>query len=530
MSPADTKNKSSDKLAEIFAKMSMTELPAMSTNVQELISLTCSSRSAANELSQVILKDYSLTNKVLQVVNSAYYSMGRTVNSISRAVSVLGFDAVRDMATAIALFEEFVKSGLDKESISKLLTRSFLSAIQARDMVAEKKLPVTPEEAFICTLLHNLGKIIVCIYLPDKYREIEEEIAAGMDDTKASKSILSDLSYLEIGEEVAKFWNLSENVILSMESTPGEPKNKHDAEGYLQNVTSFSNTLIDNVCDGSSLGPLIEKYGEMFSVDAEELVKKVQCSVDESEDVSDSIRFGLSKLQIRTKMKRITRNVKKGVLSSAKASELREPNESKIKMVVDEEATVGAGQDSPPEPAKELGELPSNPDKSINDYIRDITETMMGASFNLNDFYANLLEGLYMGIGFDRVILAIVTVQADKVSLVGRFGLGDVDENTVEKFEHVLAKGQYAIPNALRLGKDMAISGDRKNAFPENLQYLVRGRNVYLFPICLEGKGIGLIYLDRMNARPMLDKENVKNVRLFRDFSVMAIKKIRGKK
>jgi HD-like signal output (HDOD) protein len=93
--------------------MSLTELPAMSTNVQELISLTCSSRSAAAELTKVILKDYSLTNKVLQVVNSAYYSMGRTVNSISRAVSVLGFDAVRDMATAIALFEEFVKSGLD---------------------------------------------------------------------------------------------------------------------------------------------------------------------------------------------------------------------------------------------------------------------------------------------------------------------------------------------------------------------------------------------------------------------------------
>ena len=212
MTDDQQQNQPSKKLSEIFAKMNMSELPAMSHNVQELISLTCSSRSAATELSRVILKDYSLTNKVLQVVNSAYYSLGRPVNSISRAVTILGFDAVRDLATAIALFEEFVKSGVEKDIISKLLTRSFLSGLQARDLAVEKNLNIPPEEAFICTLLHNLGKIIVCLYLPDKYREIEEKIANGMSDEGAAMAILDNLTFREIGEEVAKFWNLSEKM------------------------------------------------------------------------------------------------------------------------------------------------------------------------------------------------------------------------------------------------------------------------------------------------------------------------------
>ena len=103
----------SEQLAAIFSRINMSELPAMSNNVQELISLTHSSRSAANELAKAVLKDYSLTNKVLQVVNSAYYSLGQRVTSISRAVTVLGFDAVRDLAMAIALFEDFIKSGVD---------------------------------------------------------------------------------------------------------------------------------------------------------------------------------------------------------------------------------------------------------------------------------------------------------------------------------------------------------------------------------------------------------------------------------
>lgn len=71
------------------------------------------------------------------------------------------------------------------------------------------------------------------------------------------------------------------------------------------------------------------------------------------------------------------------------------------------------------------------------------------------------------------------------------------------------------------------IPANKANAFPESLQYLVRDRIVYLFPICIEGKGIGMIHLDRKASRPLLDKGLIKSVRLFRDFAVMAIRKIR---
>jgi HD-like signal output (HDOD) protein len=491
----------------------------MSHNVQELISLTCSSRSAASELSRVILKDYSLTNKVLQVVNSAYYSIGRPVNSISRAVAILGFDAVRDLATAIALFEEFVKSGVEKDSISMLLTRSFLSGLQARDMAVEKNLNLPPEEAFICTLLHNLGKIIICIYLPEKYREIEQKISNGMSEEGAARAVLSELTYNDVGQEVAKFWNLSEKAIASMTNSPPKPANTYDTDAYLQNLAYFSNSFVDNICDGSDLTPTMDRYGELFSVDAAEVVERVLNCVEVSEDVSDSIRYGLNKLKIRSRLSNAQRNVESGILSSAKPKPEGKDAANKAaearRLAADHERNLDG-----------LNELPISTDKSIDDFIRDITETLMGP-FDLNDFYANLLEGLYRGIGFDRVILAIVSVQPTKVSLVGRFGLGEIDPAGVKKFEHDLAKGTYAIPSALKACKDMLIPANKQNAFPDDLQYLVKDRNVYLFPVCLDGKGIGMIYLDRKAGRPNLDKSRVKTVRLFRDFAVMAIRKIR---
>jgi len=489
----------------------------MSHNVQELISLTSSSRSAGAELARVILKDFSLTNKVLQIVNSAYYSLGRACNSISKAVTILGFDAIRDMAMAIALFEDFVKSGVDKDGISKILTRSFLSALHSRDLVVEKSINISPEEAFICTLLHNLGKIIVCIYLPDKYREIELKIDAGMSANAACRVVLTDLTFHEIGAEVAKFWNLSEKAISSMVDEPEAPKHKYDTEGFLQNLASFSNTFVDCVCDGSDLEPVFQKYAGHLSVDVKESIAMLNQCVDISEDVSDSIRYGLTKLKVRGRLRNVESNVKHGLLNSDRPEEQQE-----------RKSGGRVSDDGQRVPTEILDELPISADKSVNDFIRDITETLMG-SFDITEFYVNLLEALYRGIGFDRVILAIISVQATKQLLVGRFGLGEIDPDGVKKFEHVLSPGPYAIPNSLKSCKDMMIPANKENAFPEDFQYLVKDRTVYLFPICIDTKGIGLIYLDRKVGRPILDQAMVKSVRLFRDFAIMAIRKIRKK-
>jgi len=506
----------SASLSAIFAKMNMSELPAMSHNVQELISLTSSNRSAGAELTRVILKDYSLTNKVLQIVNSAYYSLGRACNSISKAVTILGFDAIRDMAMAIALFEDFVKSGADKDGISKLLTRSFLSGLEARDLVVSKGISISPEEAFICTLLHHLGKIIVCIYLPDKYREIEEKIEAGAAPNAACRAVLGGLTFPEIGEEVAKFWNLSERVIVSMVEFPEAPKHKYDTEGFLQNTATFANSLVDCVCDGLDFGPVFQQYGGVLSVDVEESMEMLNQCVEVSEGVSDSIRYGLTKLKVRARLRNVESNIKHGLLNSDR------PEEQQSR-----KAAGGGGTD--PQPlAATLNELPISADKSVNDFIRDITETLMGP-FDISVFYVNLLEALYRGVGFDRVILAIITVQGTRHTLVGRFGLGEIDGEGVKRFIHVLGPGPYAIPNAIKSGKDMMIPANKENAFPEELQELVKDRTVYLFPLCIDGKGIGLIYLDRKAGRPLLDGAMIKSVRLFRDFAVMAIRKIRKK-
>ncbi|MBU0675355.1 MAG: HDOD domain-containing protein [Proteobacteria bacterium] len=490
-----------EKLADIFSRINLSELPAMSAHVHELISVTCSSRSASYELAKIILKDYSLTNKVLQVVNSAYYALGQKVSSISRAVTILGFDAVRDLATGIALFEDFIERGVEKEGITKVLAKSFLSALQARDMVESRNLRVSPEVAFICALLHNLGRIIICIYLPEKFREIEREIESGLSERAAAAKILDGVTFVLIGQEVARFWNLSDKVVESMECGTAEAGQAGDEMTILRNVSGFTNKLVDRICDGQDLAPLLARYGVLLQVDRKSALALMNKSIEASEDLSDSMRYGLAKLKIRSRLRTIE----------------QEKNDSSPKPGTD---PAGTSQSPPP--------LPVSRDKSLNDFIRDITEILVG-EFQLNDFYLNLLEGLYRGIGFDRVILAIVSIKPQGKILQGRFGLGDITPEQIEEFQFPLSV-DHLFASAVVENRDKGMTIGPSVSLPEPLRSLVVNRRIHLLPITLRKSPIGLIYLDRLSLRADLEQEQLRSARLLRDMAVMALRKIMERK
>lgn len=296
-------------LMELFHRLNLDELPAISAHVQELVSLTNSQRSTANDLTISILKDYSLTNKILQVANSAYYARGLPIGSISRAVTVIGFAAIREIALTTALLEDFVKSASDRERISKLLTQSFLSAMQVKILCQQRELGEAAEDAFICGLLHYLGKIIVLIYMPELYTEIETRIAGGFSEESAAKGILDNLSFQQVGEVIARHWRFSEEILLAMPSFPDPPLNPQDSKGYIRNAVVFFNKL--TVALGLHQELLVRKvmnyYCPLLGLHGPEVAALFSQSVEASADTSETIRFGLQKLGIQKELAGIER-------------------------------------------------------------------------------------------------------------------------------------------------------------------------------------------------------------------------------
>lgn len=483
----DSSLHSKGKLADVFAKINMSELPAMSVHVQELLALT-SSKTTANyeDLAKIILKDFSLTHKVLQFANSAYYALGQKVSTVSMAVAVLGFDTVRDLAIGIALFDDFIQAGVNTEEIGELLGRSFLAALLARSIAESRYLKVLPEEAFICGLMRNLGKIIACIYLPVIYGSIKEKVGQGVSEDEAAMSVLDGLTYAGVGREVAIFWNMTESVIRCMEPDPEVPEEGGDVEKYLHAIVDFSNRYVDCLWFQQHIEPLMAKYGFPLSLDEEEAVELLVVATQASETIFDSIRPGILKFDFRKRLEDIQ-------ASSA----------------VESSAMLGK--------------------KSIDDFWKEINEMVKG-TFRLNDFFPLLLDALYLGVGLDRAVFAMLQTQGDSKVLAGQLGRGDIDPEQLKKFRVALSRtSPNLLQKSLTMCKDIALAPDKVDTLPDALQFLVQNRTVYLFPVCLQEKGIALLYLDRSKEKPILDNDQVKYVRKLRDFAQQTIEMKRKK-
>ncbi|MBU3937143.1 MAG: HDOD domain-containing protein [Proteobacteria bacterium] len=292
-------NQTRQRLLEIFAMVNMDSLPAMSDHVTELISLLGSNRATAHEVADTILKDYSLTTRILQVVNSAYYSRGTPVSTISRAITVVGFDTLRQLAATMALFEEFIRAGAEKDEIAGTFTMSLISATQSRIYCELRKIRLSPEEAYVCSLLHKLGKLVVLVYLPAQYQAIEQHMQKGYSEEHSNRIVLKGLTYSQIGREISTFWNFSKRIVDCMETDPPKPDRSQDSFLFLQNLVVFNNKLTTAFFNGTKLelADLLYKYGGILQISQEEALDLVDRSIGVCENYSKAMRDGLEKIQ-----------------------------------------------------------------------------------------------------------------------------------------------------------------------------------------------------------------------------------------
>ena len=218
------------------------DFPTMSGTLLDINRLTgTDSNASADQLANVILKDYALTSKVLKVVNSAYYSgMGGEVTSISHAIVILGLKQLRMTASGLIYMGQM--NGTHPE-LKESITKSFLSGLIARHL-AQQSGSSDAEEAFICGLFQNLGENLVIFYFPEEYAEIcELRDPASTDSRSASEAVLG-ISFDELGAAVARIWKLPEPIvrsILGSEVDDGDETARQTAQ--LQHVAVFANEL-----------------------------------------------------------------------------------------------------------------------------------------------------------------------------------------------------------------------------------------------------------------------------------------------
>ena len=250
--------------------------PALSRSLADINHLTSSSSVNVNNerLAAVILRDYALTNKLLQLANSAFYGGGsRQVTNVTQAISLLGYEQIRMTANSVCYAAQ-LQSNACSAQVKDAITQAFLSGLITRHLVRQAKLSGV-EEAFICGMFRNLGEHLTLYYFPEEHADIMALMAERqVTKADATRSVLG-ITFAELGASVGRTWKLPSPILAAIEASPeGGPAPAADAEARLADHAVFANELCEvlgsaeSVAQAAALNSLCERFRPRLLIDA----------------------------------------------------------------------------------------------------------------------------------------------------------------------------------------------------------------------------------------------------------------------
>ncbi len=189
-------------------------LPSLPSIYSEIIEEMQSEDPSIKKISDTISKDFSMTAKILQVVNSVFFGLSRKIGSPQEAVVLLGLETIKALVLSVKIFSEFSQQNFSWFNIDALFSHSMSVSTYTKTIVKAEKLGGDLiNHSLMAGLLHDLGKLILLTNFPKPYKQV-------MTAAKESGQNLWDMEYkafgtshAEIGAYLMGLWNLETPII-----------------------------------------------------------------------------------------------------------------------------------------------------------------------------------------------------------------------------------------------------------------------------------------------------------------------------
>jgi HD-like signal output (HDOD) protein len=179
-------------------------LPPLPTVTQKLLAVVRDENSSADDVTRVLTSDQALAGKLLKLVNSSFYGAPGEIGTITRAVVLLGFSGVRNLALGLGTVEAMRKIAGDRD-LRDFWEHSLITAAAAQTLAEHADAAVDPEEAFVAGLLHDVGHLILAAAVPDEYGELLD--GEGGDIVAREKAALG-MAHTQVAQKIMHHWKL----------------------------------------------------------------------------------------------------------------------------------------------------------------------------------------------------------------------------------------------------------------------------------------------------------------------------------
>ncbi len=180
-------------------------LPTLPGMIEQISKAVESKRFSAADIGRLISRDQVLTAKVLKLANSAFFGFSRNVGSLTQALVLLGFDVVKGLILTSSVFD------LMKTKAQGMWEHS-MGVATAAHIIAEEIEIEDQEEVSLAGLLHDLGKVVIRVHMPDDAEAIGALVEQkGVSVRQAEQEVLG-FDHAEVGQWLAESWKLPEEL------------------------------------------------------------------------------------------------------------------------------------------------------------------------------------------------------------------------------------------------------------------------------------------------------------------------------
>lgn len=251
----------------------LVSLPHIFTEINRVIS---DPRSSAVHVADVISKDPNLTTRLLRIVNSAFYGFPSKIDTISRAVTILGSKQLSTLALGTSVLSIFNDIPADLVDMKSFWEHSVACGIAARTVGSYKNI-VNTERLFVAGLLHDIGRIIIYKQLPHQGREML--LYAQQNDCllRSAEMEVLGFDHSQIGAMVMQKWKLPVILEQVLEYHHKPALSQHPLEA---SVVHIADILINAMRIGTSgerfVPPVVPEMWAELGLPAEIFSKSVQ--------------------------------------------------------------------------------------------------------------------------------------------------------------------------------------------------------------------------------------------------------------
>ncbi|MFH2093188.1 MAG: HDOD domain-containing protein [Pseudomonadota bacterium] len=189
------------------------DLPTLPVVIDRIISVASDAKTTTEELAEVISYDQGMTNKLLKLSNSIYYAQKTQVETVKRAITVIGFDEIIGIALGMGILSSFTdKSGLTLDM--KALWIHGIGVATISKELARRTNPGIANKIFIPALLHDMGKVIFSVYFKDEYRKVRQLAMEKKRPLYFAENAVFKLDHAVLSALLMKRWNFPLSIML----------------------------------------------------------------------------------------------------------------------------------------------------------------------------------------------------------------------------------------------------------------------------------------------------------------------------